>query len=158
MTSHLAASQNMIIDRVCNQTLFPKFCKNAIYSDSRSEMASTQVFGDISIDFTRQSVSTAITFLKRNIRRSHHPTKNHLKACKATCHTLMNNMGQAKTLWRDENFRKTKNIATRSILALHEGCNYRLQNSMFGHLNENILILMRFLYIVEAVCDFALVT
>lgn len=155
-TLKLAMSENSIINHICDKTSFPSFCKNVIYSNSRSQNANISIIADISINLAARSASTAFSFVKRGANHLHKPTKYYLKTCESRCHKVMKYMDRAKILWRFGDVEKTKIIAVKSILVLHEGCNYKLQNAMLGPLNEKVVILMRSLDIVKAVCDYAI--
>lgn len=157
-TSHSIVSQSVIINFICGRTSYPVFCKKALYSDSRSEMASSAVAGVISIDLTIRNASAIIPLVKYGIQRtSSSSLRDRLEACNTTSHTVVNYMHQAEIFWRNKNFHKTKNIATRSTRALNAVCTYRLKKTMNGLLWKEIQILLRLLHIVVAVCDFALI-
>lgn len=130
------------------------FFLKMLNSDPRSEMLSSVVVGDICIDSTIKEASAATIlvneFLQKSIRE---PYKSRLKECNTTCHTLVDNMRQAKILWGEQNILETKNIARRSARALSETCHHEVERQQGGLLNGKITNLVRTFNIIDAVCE-----
>lgn len=152
--SQFVVSQNSVIDLICDGTPFSEFCKDTLYLDHRSQMATSKVVGEISIDLTIGEIHTVSIFVKDRLHKTYHELyKSHLEACNNTCDTIIDDINQAKILWDEGNILETKIIVKKSARALSKTCQQKVQGQKGGVFMEKITRLLRILYIVEAVCE-----
>lgn len=147
-TCKFVASENALINNICDQTDFPQFCRRALNSHPYSHSADLDGLTWISIELAFKNATARNDEIKQMKQSISNQTQlQSLEVCESKIEKVVNNLRGANLHWRALNYNGVSYIARESINEIQE-CNYQTPNGEYP-LDGKFLNLRLLLKLVE---------